>query len=92
MIVYRATKNGFIDDVDSNQIGEIIHSAYRKAHNREVSRSEITAWQNSLGCMQRILSDTTIPNDVGVAVEFGIPGSTKRVDFILTGFQCFFHD
>lgn len=85
MIVYRATKNGFIDDVDSNQIGEIIHSAYRKAHNREVSRSEITAWQNSLGCMQRILSDTTIPNDVGVAVEFGIPGSTKRVDFILTG-------
>src|SRR5690625_5991759 len=35
--------------------------------------------------MYRVLIDEAIPNDSGVAIEFNIPYSSKRVDFIITG-------
>jgi len=35
--------------------------------------------------MDRILEDVDIPNDAGVAIEYHIPQSSKRIDFILTG-------
>lgn len=38
-----------------------------------------------MGYMHHILVDDTIPNDAGVAIEFNIPQTPKRIDFILTG-------
>jgi DUF2075 family protein len=35
--------------------------------------------------MHRIASDEEIPNNAGIAIEFGIPQTSKRIDFILTG-------
>ena len=35
--------------------------------------------------MYRIIGDETIPSDSGVAIEFGIPQTQKRIDFIVTG-------
>jgi len=35
--------------------------------------------------MDRVLCDESIPVDAGVAVEYHIPHSSKRIDFILTG-------
>ncbi|MEI6553297.1 MAG: DUF2075 domain-containing protein, partial [bacterium] len=35
--------------------------------------------------MERVLSDSQIPDDVGIAIEYHIPQSSKRVDFIITG-------
>ena len=35
--------------------------------------------------MNKILVDTEIPDDCGVAIEFTIPTTSKRIDFILTG-------
>src|SRR5699024_4951129 len=32
-----------------------------------------------------VLDDDEIPNDVGVAIEFRIPYSSKRVDFLISG-------
>jgi uncharacterized protein len=85
MIVYHAKKHEFLDDVDSNKIEELIHSGFRKLHHRSVGASELASWKNSLGFMQRILTDPDIPADSGIGVEFGIPLSAKRIDFILTG-------
>jgi len=31
------------------------------------------------------MGDVEIPSSAGVAIEFGIPQSVKRIDFILTG-------
>lgn len=35
--------------------------------------------------MYRVLSDQEIPNDAGVAIEFKIPHTSKRVDFLISG-------
>ncbi|MBA2883212.1 hypothetical protein HNR65_003574 [Desulfosalsimonas propionicica] len=35
--------------------------------------------------MHNVLDLTKIPNDTGVAIEYRIPQSSKRIDFILTG-------
>jgi len=85
VIVYRAEKHEFLDDVDSNRIEERIHAEFRRAYRHSVGSSELASWKNSLGFMHRILSDEEIPTDAGVAVEFGIPLSAKRIDFVLTG-------
>jgi len=35
--------------------------------------------------MDRVLNDDEIPHDAGVAIEYHLPQSSKRIDFILTG-------
>ncbi|HEY8993632.1 MAG TPA: DNA/RNA helicase domain-containing protein [Lacunisphaera sp.] len=85
MIVYLAKKYEFLEDVDSNRIEERIHTEFQRAHRRSVGPSELAAWKNSMGFMGRILSDTAIPNDAGVAIEFGVAQSAKRIDFVVTG-------
>ena len=35
--------------------------------------------------MYRILEDKEIPDECGVAIEFTIPTTSKRIDFIITG-------
>jgi DUF2075 family protein/DNA replication protein DnaC len=85
MIVYSATKGQFRDDVMSNNIGNIILETYRERTGHNTGSSEIMSWTNSLQYMDRVLEDTEIPNDAGVAIEYHIPQSSKRIDFILTG-------
>jgi DUF2075 family protein len=85
MIVYSATKETFQTDVMSNNIEGIIHDAFKQATGRTTGRSELESWRNSLQYMERVLNDSTIPSDSGVAIEYHIPQSSKRIDFILTG-------
>lgn len=35
--------------------------------------------------MMKVLIDNNIPNNVGIAIEYKIPNTLKRVDFIITG-------
>ncbi len=85
MIVYLATKTKFIEDVFSNSIEELILDAFKKQLYRSVGESEVRAWKNSLSYMHRVLVDEEIPSDAGVAIEFNIPQTSKRIDFIVTG-------
>jgi len=85
MIVYSATKAQFQSDVFTNDIEEIIYDAYKAATGKSTSRSEIQSWKNSLQYMDRVLADHEIPDDSGVAIEYHIPRTSKRIDFILTG-------
>ena len=85
MIVYSSTKAKFQEDVLTNDIENIIDNAYRKATGGSVGKSEKNSWKNSLQYMDRVLSDDDIPSDAGVAIEYHIPQSSKRIDFILTG-------
>lgn len=85
MIVYSSTKAKFKDDVMTNDIGAIIHDAYRLATGRDTGKAEIDSWINSLQYMDRVLNDDEIPHDAGVAIEYHLPQSSKRIDFILTG-------
>ncbi len=85
MIVYSSTKAKFKDDVMTNDIGTIIYDAYRSATGRNTGKSEIDSWINSLQYMDRVLNDDEIPHDAGIAIEYHLPQSSKRIDFILTG-------
>jgi hypothetical protein len=85
MIVYLATKAVFRDDIFSNQIEKKVLDVFKGKLGRSVGDSELAAWRNSLPFMDRVLEDTEIPQSTGVAIEFNIPQSSKRIDFILTG-------
>lgn len=49
------------------------------------SERERKAWNNSMQCMMKVLIDNNIPGNVGIAIEFKIPNTSKRVEFIITG-------
>lgn len=85
MIVYSATRQEFSDDVISNQIELRILDAFQTRLRRSVSRSEVAAWKNSMQYMNNVLVSGDIAPDAGVAIEYTIPQSAKRIDFILTG-------
>ena len=85
MIVYSSTKAQFQNDVMTNDIGNIIYDTYKTATGRKTGKSEIDSWINSLPYMDRVLTDVDIPNDAGVAIEYHIPQTSNRIDFILTG-------
>lgn len=85
MIVYTASKQQFQDDIMSNDIAGIIERAFMSATGHRTGRSELDSWRNSLQYMDRVISDNEIPSDAAVAIEYHIPQSSKRIDFILSG-------
>ncbi len=85
MIVYSSSKNGFLADARANSIHTRIHSEFERKLQRRVGRSELDSWRNSMQFMANVLADQQIPGDAGVAIEFMIPLSSKRIDFILSG-------
>lgn len=87
MLVYQGTKNSFIEDVDINKIADKIHEKYQEVFHKRSPESQIVSWQNSMQYMRGVLSDSEIPNDSGVAIEYNIPATSKRIDFILSGYN-----
>jgi uncharacterized protein len=85
MIVYQATKAQFCQDVLADRIEQRVLDLFKISLRRTTGASEVRAWKNSLTYMDRVLNDPTIPDDCGVAIEYQIPQSGKRLDFILTG-------
>lgn len=85
MIVYQAVKSGFLNDCDNREIEEVIAAKYLQRVGSYAHQAEIRSWQASLSEMARVLRDTDIPDDIGVGIEFGIPQTGKRIDFILSG-------
>jgi hypothetical protein len=85
VIVYQATKSKFLDQVHNTDIEVVVSDAFAQKLGHRVGASEVKSWRSSLVSMARILQDEGIPADAGVAIEYNIPQSGKRVDFILTG-------
>ncbi|MDO3695720.1 DUF2075 domain-containing protein [Wenyingzhuangia sp. chi5] len=85
MIVYNKTKEDFSNDILTNDIGNIITSHILEKTGNKVSPNEIRSFENSLSYMERVVSDPTIPIDCGISIEYHLPQTSKRVDFIITG-------
>jgi DUF2075 family protein len=86
VIVYQSTKQGFLNDSDNRTIEEVVEQAYVQKTRRYASQGEFRAWRESLKHMAKVLRDKDIPEETGIGIEFGIPQSHKRIDFILSGF------
>lgn len=85
MIVYKSTKAGFQKDLLSNDIAGIILQRYFETTGKKVGEAEIRSWDNSLMYMGQIISNSVIPQDSGISIEYQIPQSSKRVDFMISG-------
>lgn len=85
MIVYQSTRQRFLEDVERNPIEDIIATAYLDRTGRYAPDGEYRAWRNSVMQMADVLADDDMPGSMGVGVEFGIPQSNKRIDFVLSG-------
>jgi DUF2075 family protein len=85
VIVYQSTRAGFLRDSEENAIEEIVAQAFLQKTKRYAPTPEFRAWRHSLMQMVDVLADDDLPDDMGVGIEFGIPYSNKRIDFILSG-------
>ena len=85
MIIYEATKKKFIEDVIQDKIEENIDTRFYEKMGYHTSLAERKAWNNSMQYMMKVLIDNNIPENSGIAIEFKIPNTSKRVDFIITG-------
>ncbi len=87
MIVYDGSKEDFLNSVENDTIAvEIENNIYTKMR-RRTAANEFRAWENSLEYMYKVLNDKEIPNNAGIAIEYNIPQTSKRVDFIISGFN-----
>jgi uncharacterized protein len=85
MIVYKATKTRFMQDVLENQIEKEIGASFVREVGHRASPGMVESWRNSMQYMERIVADPEIPEDVGIAIEYKIPQTGKLIDFIITG-------
>lgn len=92
MIVYEDSKRGFVEDVKSNCIADRIADKIREHGINAGQEREYVSWQNSLQFMRNIVDDNEIDDDVKIAIEYSIPLTSKRVDFIISGADSDNHD
>ncbi len=85
MIVYQSTKGGFLNDVLSNDIENKILTVFKEKFGHSTAKNEILSWKNSMMYMNTVLADSEIPDDSRVAIEYKIPQTSRRIDFVLTG-------
>lgn len=87
MLVYSGIKTDFLRDIEDDSIADKIKQTILEKMGRQTPRSEFVSWENSLKNMYIVMNDAEIPNDSGVAIEYNIPQTSKRVDFIVSGYD-----
>tara|TARA_R110002072_G_scaffold5527_12_gene35481 strand:+ start:18720 stop:21113 length:2394 start_codon:yes stop_codon:yes gene_type:complete len=85
MIVYSATTAQFLTDTATNVIHQRIIDELKRRTGKRVGASEITSWRNSMQFMASVVSGADISDQSNVSIEYTIPLTSKRVDFILSG-------
>lgn len=85
MLIYSKTKVEFMDDMDDDVLVKELEDTIRKRMHRKTGPGEIRSWENSLKEMYMVLNSSDIPDDCGVAIEYNVPLTNKRVDFIVSG-------
>ncbi|MGB9965760.1 DNA/RNA helicase domain-containing protein [Halobacterium hubeiense] len=87
MLVYENTKAGFLDDILDDQLVPEIKHSYEEQGLSIGSESEVQAWENSFQYMYKVLHGSGVPDDAGVAIEFKIPLTSRRIDFLISGYD-----
>ena len=85
MIVYSGTKKSFQRDVINGMIASRLDLLFSDLGVTKESAAEFRSWEQSLPRMGVIVSDRRIDDDVKVALEYQIPLTSKRVDFMVGG-------
>lgn len=87
MLVYSGIKTDFMRDVEEDSLAPKIQQTILEKMGRRTPDSEFRSWENSMKNMFIVISDSQIPDDSGIAIEYNIPQTAKRVDFIISGYD-----
>ena len=87
MIVYDGIKTEFLQSVEDDSIALKIEENILAKMGRHTGKAEFRSWENSLTYMYKVLNDNDIPSDAGIAIEYNIPQTAKRIDFMITGYD-----
>ncbi len=87
MIVYDGVKTDFLYSCERDTIAMEIEECILTKLGRHTPKSEFRSWENSLNYMYKVLNDNEIPSDAGIAIEYNIPQTSKRVDFMISGYD-----
>lgn len=85
MIIYENTKGGFVNDIRHGSIATKVQEEFKKHDIGHNNYAEFQSWNNSLMYMRNVLDDEDIADDVQLAIEYQIPLTSKRVDFLIAG-------
>ncbi|MCR5604790.1 MAG: DUF2075 domain-containing protein [Lachnospiraceae bacterium] len=87
MIVYDGLKSDFLHSVEGDTIALEIEQNILAKMGKHTVTNEFISWDNSMQYMYKVMSDPEIPSDAGVAIEYNIPQTAKRVDFMISGYD-----
>jgi DUF2075 family protein len=84
MIIYQASKAGFIDDVDNNYLRGRLDSAFlQKTGSIPADRS---VWADEYSRFSLVLRHSKVDDDIKVALEYHVSAiGRNRIDVLLTG-------
>ena len=85
MIIFSCLKKEFDKYVLEGIISNKVYDAYKEKMGKKTKLSQIKAWANSLPFMMPLISN--LPDNAGIAIEYNIPLTSKRVDFIISGYD-----
>ena len=87
MIVYSGSKADFMVQVEEDTIAYTIRDNILEKMHRKTPDAEFRSWVNSLEYMYKVLNDDGIPRNSGIAIEYNLPNTAKRVDFLVSGYD-----
>lgn len=85
MIIYESNLKEFSDAVDDSTIDEKIAALFQSKLGYPPHQNEKQSWNNSLKFMETIVRKAELPDDCGVLIEYNIPSTQKRIDFLVSG-------
>ena len=85
MIIYKNTIENFNRDVFKGLIANKLENLFVMLNIGRESQGEYRSWNNSLEVVSSVLQHSGVNKDIEVAVEYQIPLTSKRVDFLISG-------
>jgi len=84
MLLYQGTSKEFIIETTKNEIVDRLEESFKRQMGYGPSVAERRSWQNSLRAMALVVGMSGLKNH-GVGIEYQLPGSSKRLDFMISG-------
>lgn len=87
MLIYSGVKTQFMYDTENDLLETKLYEKIKEKMNRATGLSELNSWRNSLREMYITLNDREIPDNAGIAIEYNIPQTSLRIDFLISGYD-----
>ena len=86
MLIYAGTKSDFMIDIEHDSLETKLYENIKLKMNRTTDYELNALAEFIKRNVYYIENDSDIPEDAGVAIEYNIPQTSKRVDFLISGY------